>query len=135
MALVTWTPKMSVGVAKIDKEHQGLFDIMNQLHEGMLAGKGREVIGGALGNLIQYTKVHFGDEEALLKQHQYPKYAEHLKLHETFRSKVAELDAQFKSGTAALSVSTLDFLRDWLSKHILGIDMQYRDFLAAKGVK
>jgi hemerythrin len=135
MALVTWTPKMSVGVAKIDREHQGLFDIMNQLHEGMLAGKGREVIGGALGNLIQYTKVHFGDEEVLLKQHQYPKYAEHLKLHETFRTKVAELDAQFKSGTAALSVATLDFLRDWLSKHILGIDMQYKDFLAAKGVK
>jgi hemerythrin len=32
-------------------------------------------------------------------------------------------------------VSTLDFLREWLSQHILGIDMQYKDFLASKGVK
>jgi hemerythrin-like metal-binding protein len=135
MALVTWTPKMSVGIAKIDKEHQGLFDIMNQLHEGMLSGRGREVIGPALGNLIQYTKVHFGDEENLLRANHYPKLDEHLKMHEVFRTKVGELDAQFKSGTAALSISTLDFLRDWLSKHILGIDMQYKDFLAAMGAK
>jgi hemerythrin-like metal-binding protein len=67
--------------------------------------------------------------------HGYPGLADHLKLHEIFRVKVGELDAQVKAGTVALSVSALDFLRDWLSKHILGIDMQYKDFLATRGVK
>jgi hemerythrin-like metal-binding protein len=135
MALFNWTPKMSVGITKIDSEHQGLFDIMNQIHEGMLGGRGKEVLGPALSSLVQYTKIHFGGEEALLRQHGYPKYAEHLKLHEVFRAKVSELETQLKAGTAALSISTLDFLRDWLSKHILGVDMQYKDFLASKGVK
>jgi hemerythrin-like metal-binding protein len=135
MSLFNWTPKMSVGIAKIDKEHQGLFDIMNQLHEAMLAGRGNDVFRPVLANLAQYTRVHFGDEEALLRLHSYPRLAEHLKLHETFRTKVGELETQVKGGSVALSVPTLDFLRDWLSKHILGIDMQYKDFLASKGVK
>jgi len=135
MGLFNWTPKMSVGIAKIDKEHQGLFDIMNQLHEGMLSGRGNDALRPVLANLAQYTKVHFGDEEALLRLHAYPRYADHLKLHEIFRTEVSELETQVKSGTVALSVTTLDFLRDWLSKHILGIDMQYKDFLTSKGVK
>jgi len=135
MALFNWTQKMSVGIAKIDKEHQGLFDIMNQLHDGMLSGRGNDTLRPVLANLAQYTKVHFGDEEALLRLHAYPRYADHLKLHETFRTQVSDLETQVKAGKVALSVSTLDLLRDWLSKHILGIDMQYKDFLASKGVK
>ena len=135
MALFAWNQQMSVGMAKIDKEHQGLFDIINQLHTAMLAGRGNETLRPVLANLAQYTKFHFGHEEELLRMHGYPGLADHLKLHEIFRAKVGELDMQVKAGTVALSVSTLEFLRDWLSKHILGIDMQYKDFLATKGVK
>jgi hemerythrin len=134
MALVTWTPKMSVGISKIDKEHQGLLDIMNQLHEGMLQGKSKNVIGASLNSLNDFARVHFGDEESLLRLHKFPGLADHLKLHETFRQKLADLNGQFKAGTAAIAVGTLDFLREWLSKHILVVDAQYKDFLAAKGV-
>ena len=135
MALFTWTPKMSVGIAKVDKEHQGLFDNINQLHEGMLAGRGKEALGSVLVQLVRYTKVHFGHEEELLRMHGFPGLADHLELHQAFREKVSELDAQVKAGMAALSIATLDFLRDWLAKHILGVDMQYKDFMATKGVK
>jgi hemerythrin-like metal-binding protein len=135
MALVTWTPKMTVGVAKLDRQHQGLFDIMNQLHEGMLRGRGSDVLGSAITNLTQYTKVHFGEEESLLRSHGYPRLAEHLKMHETFRNKLAELDGHFKAGTAAIAVSTIDFLRDWLARHILAVDAEYKEFLNAKGVQ
>jgi len=135
MTLFAWTQKMSVGMAKIDKEHQGLFDIINQLHAAMLAGRGNQTLRPVLANLAEYTKFHFGHEEELLRMHGYPGLADHLKLHQIFRTKLGELDTQVKAGTVALSVSTLDFLRDWLSKHILGVDMQYKDFLSTKGVK
>lgn len=135
MTLFAWTQKMSVGMARIDKEHRGLFDIINQLHDAMLAGRGSQTLRPVLAHLAEYTKLHFGHEEELLRMHGYPGLADHLKLHEIFRAKVGELDARSKAGTVALSVSTLDFLCDWLSKHILGVDMQYKDFLATKGVK
>jgi hemerythrin len=140
MALFAWTQQMSVGMVRIDKEHQGLFESINQLHQGMLEGRGNDTLRRVLARLDKYTKVHFGHEEELLRMHGYPGLADHLKLHEIFRTKVGELevgelDAQVKAGTVALSVATLDFLRVWLSKHILGIDMQYKDFLATKGVQ
>lgn len=135
MALFVWSEKMSVGIGKIDKEHMGLFDIMNKLHEEMLAGRGKDVLGQVLTKLLDYTKIHFGNEEALLRQHGYPGLADHIKLHEAFKQKIAELDAKLKVGNTSLAVNALDFLRDWLIKHIQGIDFQYKPFLAAKGVK
>jgi len=94
MALFSWIPKMSVGVGKIDKEHQGLFAIMNRFHDGMLAGRGNETLRPVLAELGQYTKVHFGNEETLLRSHGYSRLAEHLKLHEVFRSKVGDLETE-----------------------------------------
>jgi hemerythrin len=135
MALFTWSDKLSVGIAKIDKEHQGLFAIMNQLHEGMLSGRAKDVLGPVLAELTEYTRVHFGNEEYLLRKHGYPQLDDHMKYHQVFRKKMANLELQYKSGTAAMSVSTLEFLRDWLTTHILGIDGKYRAFLASKGVK
>jgi hemerythrin len=132
---VTWTPAMSVGLKRLDRQHQGLFDIMNQLHEGMLRGRGSDVLGSAITNLTQYARIHFGDEEYLLRTHDYPRLAEHLTMHEAFRRKLADLDTHFKSGTAAMAVSTIDFLRDWLSRHILAVDAQYKEFLIAKGAQ
>ena len=29
----------------------------------------------------------------------------------------------------------MNFLRDWLTKHILGADMQYKPYFAQKGLK
>jgi hemerythrin-like metal-binding protein len=135
MALVTWTPKMSVGIARLDKEHQGLFDIMNQLHEGMQQGRGKDVVGATIADLLEYSRIHLGNEEYLLRSHGYPKVAEHVELHAAFRKKLEHLNAQFKAGTAALAVATVDFPREWPQKHILAVDAQYKDFLVAKGVK
>jgi len=134
MALFAWAPNMSVGMARIDKEHKGLFDMINQLHTAMLAGRGGEAIRPVVANLGEYMKSHFGHEEELLRMHGYPGLDDHIKRHAVFRSKVGELETQVKAGTVALSVATLEFLCAWLSQHILGIDMQYKTYLSTRGV-
>ena len=135
MGLVTWTSKMSVGIATIDKEHQGLFDIMNRLHDGMLTGHAKDLLGKILDELAGYTRTHFGNEEALLRKHGYPDLAAHIRLHQGFTTKVDDLGSKLKSGAPALAIPALDFLREWLVKHIQGVDFQYKPFLAAKGAK
>lgn len=134
MSLYRWTPGMSVGIAALDKEHQGLFDIMNKLHEGMLAGKGNETVRAVLADLVKYTKVHFSNEEVLLRKHTYPRLAEHLAAHDTFRARIVEIEHGLNSGSLALSIGTTAFLRDWLTGHIVGLDMLYKDYLTKKGV-
>ena len=135
MALMTWNQKLSVGVARIDVEHQGLINLLNQLHDEMLKGKAKDVLGPTLDRLVSYTQTHFSTEEALFKAHAYPGAAEHRAEHDSFRQKAADLQKGLKSGAAGLSTEVLNFMRDWLTRHIQGTDMQYKAFFEAKGVK
>ncbi len=135
MALITWTDNMSVGVARIDKEHRGLIDLINLLHAEMMAGKGKDVLGQVLDKLIAYTKTHFAAEQTMFRTHGYPQGAAHTKLHEELTQKVVALQTEFKAGKTVISSAILDFLRDWLTNHILKQDMAYRVFFASKGVQ
>jgi hemerythrin-like metal-binding protein len=135
MALISWSDNMSVGVAKIDKDHKGLIDLINLLHSEMLAGKSKDALGAVLDKLIVYTKTHFAMEETLFRTHGYPQAAEHKKVHEALTEKALALQVDQKAGKSVISAPVLDFLRDWLTNHILKQDMGYKLFFAAKGVK
>jgi len=134
MALFTWNDKYSVRVKRFDEDHQGLFDIINELHEGMKARRGNEILQDTLGQLLRYTEQHFTREEAALKSHRYPYLAEQVEQHRMFTTKIRDLMAQHKAGIAGLSIEVTDFLTEWLAKHIMRSDQQYSEFLNAKGV-
>jgi hemerythrin len=38
MPLMTWTPKLSVGVAVLDEDHKKLVGMVNELYDAMQAG-------------------------------------------------------------------------------------------------
>jgi hemerythrin len=135
MPLIAWSDAISMGVERIDKEHRGLVDIINHLHAEMLAGKSKDSLTGILDKLIDYTKTHFATEEALFRTHGYPQAQAHKREHEALTQKVLELQANVKAGKAIISAPVLDFLRDWLSNHVMKEDMAYKLFFAGKGVK
>lgn len=135
MSLITWSNSMSVGIEKIDKEHNVLIDLINQLHGEMLAGKSREALGTVLDKLVTYTKTHFITEETLFRTHAYPQAAAHKKEHDALTAKAVALQGEVKAGKAVISAPVLDFLKEWLTNHILKQDMAYKLFFNAKGVK
>ena len=136
MPLVVWSEKLSVGVRSIDDQHKKLVTLLNQLHDGMMAGKGKEVIGGVLKGLIDYTANHFRYEEELFARIGYPDGAAHKHDHDELVRKVVEIQKKYEqSGPGALTIPVMNFLKDWLTAHILGSDMKYRAHLVAKGVK
>ena len=135
MPLITWSDTMSVGVAKIDKEHQKLIELINLLHAEMSAGKSNQVMGKVLDELIGYTKGHFAAEEALFRTHSYPQASAHKQEHDALAKKVLDLQAEFKAGRTFIGAPTLNFLRDWLTQHILKQDMAYKLFFGSKGLK
>jgi hemerythrin len=105
------------------------------LHSEMAAGKSNEVMGKVLEQLISYTKGHFAMEETLFRNHNYPQAAAHKQEHDALTKKVLDLQAEFKAGKTFIGAPTLNFLRDWLTQHILKQDMSYKLFFASKGVK
>lgn len=136
MPLMTWNDKMSVGIPSIDGEHQKLVAMLNELFDAVQAGKGKDVLGKILDRLIDYTKSHFANEERYMTQHAYPDFAPHKKEHEDLAKQVLDVQHKYHSGaTATLGMEVMNFLKNWLIKHIQGTDMKYSPFLKAKGVK
>jgi hemerythrin len=135
MALFTWNDSYSVKVALCDQQHKNLFDIINRLADAMRMGKGDEVVSKTVGELLQYTRTHFTQEEALLKRANYPQLAPHQEQHKKFVADVEALLKQTQTGRAASSIQVLNLLRDWLVNHIQRTDKAYSDCLNAAGIR
>ena len=136
MPLLTWDDKFSVDVQSIDKQHQKLFAMLNELYDAMTQGKGSQLAPAILERLIDYTQEHFAAEEALMKQACYPDFASHKAEHEKLKAEVEKMlkDAEGASGLSMLSMPLLDFLRNWLRTHIAQRDKGYTCHLRAAGI-
>lgn len=136
MPILEWNEKMSVGVAEIDLEHKKLVSMLNNLYDGMQSGKGKEVLGKVLDDLIAYTASHFAHEERLFAQTGYPAAVAHTAEHTALTKQALDVQAKYKAGaTGTLSMEVLSFLKNWLVNHIQGSDKKYGPHLNAKGIK
>jgi hemerythrin len=135
MSFFEWKNEYSVGIAKIDDQHKALVGFLNELYEAMKAGKGRDTLDTVMKSLVEYTKTHFSTEESFMKLYKYPDYEVHKQKHEKMAGHVLELKHQFDSGQLSNPLQITTFLKEWLSKHIMGTDKAYGPFLNAKGVK
>jgi hemerythrin-like metal-binding protein len=132
--LFTWNDSYSVKVALCDTQHKKLFAIINELADAMRMGKGQEVISKTVQELLDYTRIHFGQEEELLQKTNYPQLRPHQELHRKFVADVQALEKQTREGQAANSVQVLQLLRDWLVNHIQKTDRMYSGHLNAAGI-
>jgi len=122
MTMMEWNEALKVGHSSIDRDHQKLVGLINTLGDAMSTGQGRGVCGAVLDELISYTKTHFAMEEQLMSRHHYASASEHKAEHDRLVREVVEFKDKYDAGTAALSVSLLHFLMEWLTHHILESD-------------
>ena len=132
MAYIEWEDSYSVGVEIFDNEHKKLIDIINRLHLALLMKETDAVMGKTLKDLIDYTITHFAHEEENMANQTYSDFFKHKKEHDELIKKVQDYKSQIESGKTTISLSLMNFLKDWLMSHILGTDMKYRAFFAGK---
>ena len=132
MPLITWTDNMSVGVGRIDKEHQKLIELINRLHDAMKTGSGKTIVGPVIVELVSYCNTHFADEERRMAACNYAGLAGHKQAHDAFAKQCREFLAQYQSGSAMLSQDVLRMLKDWLVNHIEKMDQGYVSALVGK---
>jgi hemerythrin-like metal-binding protein len=135
MALITWNNALSTGIAEQDNQHKKLIDLINQLNDAMHSGKGNDIMGKVLTELVNYTVYHFGYEEKLMGQHGYSDTPAHKAEHAKFVQTAGDFKKKFESGSAVVSVEIMNFLRDWLTNHIMRTDKKMGQELGKKGVK
>jgi len=134
MAYVDWNDGLSVNTPLIDRQHQKLVGLINQLHDAMTQGQGQKVLGDIVEGLVEYTKIHFTTEEGYFDASDYSGGVAHKQQHRDFVEKVTDFQAGLDEGRLMLTLDVMDFLADWLVTHIRGTDMAYVPYLDQEGM-
>ncbi len=134
--LINWDlTTYSVGIKEIDRQHSILVELINRLDYGLKNKIGKETMEDIVNYLVDYTVFHFGYEEKLLADNNWPELTQHKAIHEAFVNKVASYQNQLKTrDVMEIAESILGFLKDWLLDHILKTDKQYGVVLNSKGI-
>jgi hemerythrin len=91
MALIEWKRHYSVGVKAVDHEHRELIDLINRLHEELLAGTSNPAVTAFLGEIFRSISAHFALEERFMREHRYDHFTEHKQAHEQLLEEVREI--------------------------------------------
>jgi hemerythrin len=134
MAFIKWNDSYSVHVVEIDHQHQKLVGLLNDIHDAMALGRGKDVVDSIIDGLIAYTQTHFATEEKYFELYQYPGAPEHIREHNDSVKRVLEFKGEAENCKQGLSIEVMLFLKDWLLKHIKGSDMQYGPFFNQHGL-
>ena len=135
MDFIVWREEFSVGIHQINEEHKKLISLINRLLEGMRENRQEQVLTPIFNELVDYTRGHFANEEALLVKYGYPAVVEHAAEHRRIVSELLSLKEDKLSSPSLISHETMEFLRDWLGTHVLEEDKAYAAFLKAKGAE
>ena len=138
MAFIEWQDQLATDIFVIDSEHKLLISYLNDLHaiindetlDQPVRDKGTLDV---LNHLTEYTQTHFVVEEELMRVYEYPGMVNHKSEHDSFVAKVGYLTSEIQADPMNISNLLLNYLKDWLTKHILGTDAKLGKFLVEKG--
>lgn len=132
---VQWSQeKHCLEIPEIDKQHQEFFLITNQIHEAGQSSENRKDLIPVLKRLYAYTKYHFSSEEGVFRHYMYPGEAEHHRIHREFTDKVKVYLQDFRDHPQQPVDEALDFLVNWIIRHIQGEDRLYAEYFREKGI-
>ncbi len=122
MELFAWDERYHTGEVIVDREHRGLFALINRVAELDAAQAEGAALRAVLDELVQYAQTHFHHEEVLMRDVGCdPRFIEvHETVHREFARQVERMLPQ--NGASIDAEHLLRFLASWLAFHILGID-------------
>jgi len=124
-----WLDLYSIGIEKVDRQHENLTDLLNCLNEAWRTGKDHAVLLFRLDQFLDAVGAHFREEEQIMAEKQYPDLDLHKAEHDFLLEQVMQFRTQFAASEADLTESMLDFFRDWLRDHILISDRRLGRFV------
>ena len=128
MAYFEWADDMVIDNGPIDKGHQILVRQVNELHTATSEGRGHEVVGRLLDELIRDTVEHIRREEQEMARMGYPRLVQHKQGHDQFVADLQGLQRKFEGGSSTVASQLSTVLRDWLSLHIRRYDKDMLKF-------
>lgn len=133
--LIFWSEKYNLGVHVIDEQHKKMIWIINKLYYTMQTSTEKESLREIMKELVDYADYHFATEEEYFAKFNYEGTEEHIKTHHAYREQIAEFSKEYYENDTMLATKMMDFLREWWTGHILGIDREYVGCFHEHGLK
>jgi hemerythrin-like metal-binding protein len=134
---IQWGYHFLTGIKPLDRQHESLVALMNNLHAVAARHPQPEEIDEAFGALRDYAAEHFALEEQLMAEAGIDgdNLAGHKEAHAAFVAELAELWQKRNLDTKSTTENLLEFLTTWIYRHILITDhAMARDYYQKKGM-
>ncbi|MES9814781.1 MAG: bacteriohemerythrin [Candidatus Thiodiazotropha sp.] len=124
---LTWRDDWYLGIDEIDQQHLHLVELVNQVADSVMTQQSESKDdGGAMRLVLQLqeeTRRHFRDEEAFMRNHEYPLVSSHHREHALLQAELSDLIREIEEGKRRLDIETLTSLKYWLIDHVIDSDM------------
>jgi hemerythrin len=130
---VQWDASYSVGNEVLDRQHQKLLSLCNDMAECIAADRQEALFRfhEILYQLTQYAREHFKTEENLLEKCGFSGLAAQFAEHGAYEEKMA--DWAFSATMDSIDMTEVQrYLAAWWRDHILLTDMQYKSLMEIK---
>jgi hemerythrin len=133
-----WREDWYLGIDEIDQQHLRLAELLNQIAEFLeTQGPGSEDAADSMQLVMQLqveTRQHFRDEEAFMRDHDYPEHVNHHREHALLQAELRDFIRGIEEGKRELDVATLVSLKHWLINHVIDSDLAIARYLSEQQV-
>ena len=126
-----WEERYSIDGGEIDREHQIIFDLINQIEE---VEAHQDITTDITSILEAYVAEHFLHEEEYMASVGYPGLDEHREMHRDFTAVATRLINDLGQGGSVAQIELKTSLQNWLQAHILDEDMKIRDWVQSNSL-
>lgn len=124
-----WRQGFSVGIPRIDEQHRGMIDALNEIGEAMEAGDSNGC-DRLFGKFLSLSRDHFEAEERVLFASEYPKAQEHADHHRHLLAMAEEAREECRRLIESNNLTTcFNTLLEFLIGDLLEADIQFKSFL------
>lgn len=117
MGLIEWKSHYSVGVEAVDHEHRELIDLINEVHERLIAGAEKPDVTAFLGEIFRGISAHFALEEKFMRDHRYDQHDQHKEAHEELLEGIRDIMDGYEADRDGTSLELSQRLDDWFTLH------------------
>lgn len=130
-----WDEGTGTGITTVDAEHRLQVTLVNALEEVLRQGTDRALADRTIGQLVDFSTVHFHSEELMMRLYAYPNLDAHTLEHGRLLDQVADIRRSVEQAGFSEALGQIEALRTWLSAHMKTMDQAFGVWCARHGIR
>lgn len=122
---IDWGPFFKSGNDQIDKEHEQLISLSNEIISNCFKKDNKEELLSLFKQLLDHVVKHFENEEKILEKYKYKEYEQHKLIHKDLAVKAKHMYESLESGIISPVTVVKYIVQDVVVGHIIKSDFDF----------